>query len=399
MRIAFVTDTYEDGIGGGVVTGVRFVEALRRRHEVTVVAAGAAAPGKVVLPGFEIPLRAMRESRFVFAWPSRAELERVFAEVDVVHVQFPFLLGLAALRLAPRMQVATVAAFHVQPENLLMNLRLHARWVSHWLYRRWTRNFFQRADAVVCPSQFAVDRLRQFGLTTPAWVVSNGVPPNRPRGTLRTGIRPAGRPYLLLCTGRLARDKRQDVIIDAVARCRHRAQIRLVIAGAGPLEQALRERARRCGLTVELGYVSDARLVQLLREADLFVHASEVELEGMSILEAQAAGLPVLVADAPESAARYLAPGADYLFRPGDPADLALHLDHLLDTPGALAVGSRDSLERSASYDFHRSVRTLEQVYAMAMAAADERYRGARRFASNRQAFARRPLPVVRRAP
>lgn len=50
MRIAVVTDTYEDGISGGVVATIRFVEALRKRHVVTVVATGPPAPGKVVLP-------------------------------------------------------------------------------------------------------------------------------------------------------------------------------------------------------------------------------------------------------------------------------------------------------------------------------------------------------------
>lgn len=385
MHIAFVTDNYDEGIAGGVVTGVRFVEALRRRNEVTVVALGPSASGKVGLPRFDVPLRIMRDNGFSFAWPSRGSLERIFAEVDVVHVQFPFLLGLAAMRIAPRLHVPTVAAFHVQPENLLMNVHLRAAWLSRWLYRRWLHNFFQRADAVVCPSQFAVDRLRQFGLTVPAYVVPNGVPPNRPPGTLRTGIRPVDRPYLLLCTGRLAYEKRQDVIIDAVARCRHRAQIRLVIAGAGPLEAALRARARRHGLAVEFGYVSTARLVQLLGEADLFVHASEVELEGMSVVEAQAAGLPVLVADAPESAARYLAPGTDFLFRDGDPADLALHIDHLLETPGALAIGSRHGLAQRAHYDFSRSVRVLEDVYTAATEAAQQRYGRARSVVSSRR--------------
>src|SRR5215472_10249217 len=128
MHIAFVTDTFEDGIAGGVVTGIRFVEALRQRHQVTVVAAGRPAPGKVVLPAFELPLRMMRKNHFTFAWPSRAVLESVVADVDVVHVQFPFLLGLASMRIAPRLRVPTVAAFHVQPENLLMNLRLSSPW-------------------------------------------------------------------------------------------------------------------------------------------------------------------------------------------------------------------------------------------------------------------------------
>jgi len=100
MRIAFVTDTYEDGISGGAVTGVRFVEALRRHHEVTVLATGAPAPGKIQLPGFQLPLRAMRENRITFGWPSRSILEPVFAGVDLVHVQFPFYLGFGATTVA-----------------------------------------------------------------------------------------------------------------------------------------------------------------------------------------------------------------------------------------------------------------------------------------------------------
>ena len=71
MRIAFVTDTYETGIAGGTVSAVRFVEALRWRHDVTVVATGPPAPGKVQIPGFQLPLRAMRENRFTFGLPPR----------------------------------------------------------------------------------------------------------------------------------------------------------------------------------------------------------------------------------------------------------------------------------------------------------------------------------------
>jgi 1,2-diacylglycerol 3-alpha-glucosyltransferase len=367
VRIAFVTDTYEDGISGGVVTATRFVEALRQRHVVTVLATGAPAPDKVVLPGFQLPLHSMRENRFTFGWPSRAILEGVFAEVDVVHLNFPFLLGLRAARIVRRMGVPMVAALHVQPENLLLNVGVHSRWLTHWLYRRWVRNFFELADAVVCPSAFAVERLKLYGLSVPAWVVSNGVPAGRPRAVARPAP-PAGGPYVLLCVGRLAREKRQDVVIEAVARCRHHAQIRLVIAGAGPLERGLRALATRRRLAVEFGYVSDERLNRLLAEADLFVHASEVELEGMAVLEAMAAGLPVLVANAPDSAARRFASGPDFLFRPGDPDDLAAHLDRLLDSPDVLAAGRRRSLEQAVQHDFRRSVRSLEHIYAAVIA-------------------------------
>src|SRR5262245_29895279 len=265
MRIAFVTDTYEDGIGGGAVTAVRFVEALRWRHEVTVLATGSPAPGKVLIPGFQLPLHAMRENHFTFGWPARDVLENAFAEADIVHINFPFILGFGAVRIARRMGVPSVAAFHVQPENLLFNIRVTSTHLANWMYRLWVRGFFQMADGVVCPSAFAAERLRAFGLTAPTWVISNGAPARRTRPSLRRAIQRSDS-HLILSVGRLAREKRQDVLIDAVARCRHRERIRLVLAGAGPLEQALRARARRHGLTVEFGYVSDQRLNQLQSE-------------------------------------------------------------------------------------------------------------------------------------
>lgn len=367
MRVAFVTDTYEDGISGGTVTAVRFVEALRRRHEVTVVATGAPGPGKVALRGFQLPLRAMRENRITFGIPTGRELEAAFRDVDLVHVQFPFYLGFAAVRVARRMGIPLVTAFHVQPENILYNINVRSHWIAAWMHRWWIHNVFEPSDAVVVPSTFAAERLRRYGLTTPTWVISNGAVQPRPR-TVRRSAERRSEPYVVLCVGRLAPEKRQDLIIDAVARCRFRDRIRLVVAGAGHLEARLQARARRHGLPVEFGYVSNERLAELYDEATLFVHAGEVELEGMAVLDAMAAGLPVLVSDAPDSAARDLASGPEFRFRPGDATDLAAHIDRLLDAPALLAAGARRSLERAAQHDFQRSARSLEHVYETVLA-------------------------------
>lgn len=384
MRIAFVTDTYEDGISGGTVTAVRFVEALRRRHEVTVLATGAPAPGKIALRGLQLPLRAMRENRITFGIPNRAQLEAAFREVDLVHVQFPFYLGFAAVKVATSMGLPLVTAFHVQPENILYNINLRTQWVAAWMHRWWIRHVFEPSDAVVVPSSFAGERLRRYGLSKPTFVISNGAVEPRPR-TARRQVERRTEPYLVLCVGRLAPEKRQDLIIDAVARCRYRDRIRLVVAGAGHLETRLRARARRHGLPVEFGYVSNERLAELYDEATLFVHAGEVELEGMAVLDAMAAGLPVLVSDAPDSAARDLASGPEFRFRPGDATDLAAHIDRLLESPALLAAGARRSLERAAQHDFQRSARSLEHVYETVLAKAptrDERLARARRGAA-----------------
>src|SRR5512142_1821108 len=124
LRIAWVLDVYDGVKTGGVLSARRFVEALRARHEVTVVAAGPPGPGQVSLPAFTPPPfgRVMREMGFLFAVPRRRVLEEALRRADVVHAQFPFWLGMRTAAMARRAGVPLVAGFHVQPENMFTNV-------------------------------------------------------------------------------------------------------------------------------------------------------------------------------------------------------------------------------------------------------------------------------------
>jgi len=372
LRIAFVLDTFGEVKTGGVLSARRFVEALRRRHEVTVVAAGepgaessAGSPGGgfAPLPSFYPPLfgTVMREMGFVFAVPRRSVLEGVLRAVDVVHLQFPFWLGMRTARLARELGVPVVAGFHVQPENLFHSVRLRSAALVEATYRLFLRRYFQLADAVVCPSAFALGALRARGLSVPAEVVSNGIAAQFvPAPAIR---RTAGGPFQLLSVGRLAREKRHDVLIEGVRRSRHAAQIQLVITGRGPEERRVRRLAATLPRPAEVAFVSDDALLRLLQGADLLLHASEVELEGMAVLEAMGCGTPALIADSAQSAAPALAATPELLFRAGDPADLARRLDALLDHPERLAEARARCLARAAHLRLEESVRRLEAVY------------------------------------
>ncbi|MCI0439372.1 MAG: glycosyltransferase, partial [Chloroflexi bacterium] len=129
LRIAFIADCLE-GSGGGLVSGRRFVTRLRQEHEVTLVSADPPSPGQVALPGFGTSIRPMRENGFVFARPQRDKLARVFAASDIVHLQFPFWLSMVALEEARKQHLPIVTAFHVQPENVLMNVGVRSQRLS-----------------------------------------------------------------------------------------------------------------------------------------------------------------------------------------------------------------------------------------------------------------------------
>ena len=323
------------------------------------------ADGDSALPAFQLPFRAMRESSFVMARPDRRVLASSFANAQVVHLQFPFWLSFAALDEARKTGLPIVAGFHIQPENMLFNVGIHSDWLNKGIYNVLVKRFFSKVDAVICPTPFAQEKLQSFGLKTPTTVISNGVSPDLAQMARETSVRrrdPDGK-FLILAVGRLAAEKRQDVIIEAVRRSRHKDHIRLVLSGGGPREAELKELAKALPNGAEIGFLPRETLLRRFSEADLFVHASEVELEGMAVLEAMGAGLPTVIADAPESAASRFALDQDWSFPAGDAWALSERIDSLIENPAKLDASRERYRLRAKQFDFDASVDKLVGVY------------------------------------
>jgi glycosyltransferase involved in cell wall biosynthesis len=366
LRIAFVADTLHSAAGGGILSAEYVVERLRRDHDVVSVG----ADGDDTLPAFQLPFRAMRESSFVMAKPDRSVLAKAFAGVDIVHLQFPFWLSFAALDEARKLDLPVVAGFHFQPENALYGVGIHSTWLNNGVYRTLMKHFYNKVDAVICPTPFAEEKLVLHGLTAPAFVISNGVPPDvaqMAKQNAPSKSRSDGQ-FFILAVGRLAAEKRQDVIIEAVRRSRHRDQIRLVLSGSGPREAELKQLARGLPNGAEIGFLPREVLLERFGEADLFIHASEVELEGMAVLEAMSARLPALIADAPESAASRFALNDDFRFPAGDAAALSAKIDALIEDRTKLEAAREAYHERAAQFDFDASVEKMVEVYRSAIA-------------------------------
>lgn len=373
LRVALVADTLVGWIGGGVISGRRFVERLRKHHRVVVVGAALPQddPDQVAMPGFRLPFRAMRDMQFTMARPDRERLREVFAEVDLVHLHFPFWLSYAALDEARALGRPVVASFHVQPENALLNVGIRSPMLSRAMYRLWVSRLYNKADAVVCPSSFAERKLRSYGLAVPAYVISNGTAPDL--DPTDHGVRSRRRAredrIIVLSVGRFAIEKRHDVLVEAVARCAHRDRIQLVLAGPGTLEPDVRRRAESLPNKPEIGFVERERLQELYESADVMVHSSDIELEGMAVVEAMALGLPVIVSDSSENAAADFAIDERFTFHSGDPRSLAEKLDALLDRPDLLCEAGARYAEIARTLDFGHSVERLEEIYRSLVAA------------------------------
>ena len=364
LRIAYVIDLFDGVKTGGVISAQRFVKALRERHDVTVLAGGATRDGVIGLPQFTLPPfgKVMREMGFVFAWPSRAVLEPALRGADVVHVQFPFWLGIRAAALARRMGKPVVAASHLQPENMFYSVGIRSEWLNDRTWRFFIARLYGTADHVVVPTAFGLDELRRRGLAVPADVISNGIPPDFRPGEEERSPAHRGR-FVVLAVSRLAREKRIDVVVEAVRRARNAARIQLVVCGAGPEEARLRRAGATLENPAEFRLVEVDEVPRVMRAADLLVHASEIETEGMAVLEALGTGLPALVADSPLSAAGRLAISDEFRFPSGDATALAARIDRLVEEPDRLAAARRASLAAAEELRLEVSIAKLEAVY------------------------------------
>jgi glycosyltransferase involved in cell wall biosynthesis len=208
----------------------------------------------------------------------------------------------------------------------------------------WQSRLVEQADAVIVPSVFARERLRELGAPL-AWERVHVLPPPlRESGAVLPGADEAQRsgglvpkPYALVVS-RLAPEKGVDVALDA---CRI-AGMPLLVAGDGPEAAALRERARGTDVRF-LGRVDDAQLVSLRAGAAIALAPSRsAETFGMAVAEAMAAGLPV-VASRVGALPELLEDGA--LVPPGDPGALAEAIGRLA---GDRSAGGRGRARISA---------------------------------------------------
>src|SRR5512140_225728 len=88
LKIAMVIDSYDEGKNGAAISTRRFVELLRKEHEVFIISTGDPAPGKVVMPRFYAPMwrKVMKQMNVPMAVPSYNKLRNAIGEMDIVHV-------------------------------------------------------------------------------------------------------------------------------------------------------------------------------------------------------------------------------------------------------------------------------------------------------------------------
>ena len=228
------------------------------------------------------------------------------------------------------------------------------------------------SDLSTCVSLAVSDSARAAGLLHPdkmATVIRNGVPLPHMEACNAYPRRLEGRlPFRWIAVGRLATVKDYPTLLQAIVKLCVETQSspHLTIVGVGPEEENLRRLTDRLGLTDQVHFAGFHQDVQpLLAKADAFVLASLWEGLPVSLLEAQAAGLPVVVTDAAGSREAMM-PGTTGLLVPiGSPAALSQAMGQVMAMPLAdrLKMGNQARLFIQSTFQIPVIVEQWEHLY------------------------------------
>ncbi|KZB81064.1 glycosyltransferase [Amycolatopsis regifaucium] len=277
------------------------------------------------------------------AWAVRRALAEFRPQVVLAHNVGASLVS--RLALVPGRRPPLVTVFHGVADD---DFRTAARIVR------------RTSDRVVAVSSATAVRLADLG--APAVVIRNAVFPQRPvfgRAAVRASLGVGDGTPVVLCLARLEPQKRHDVLLDAWARLDVDAV--LWIAGDGSLRAELESRGETLGGRVRfLGTRTD--VPDLLAAADVLALTSDWEGLPLAVLEAMAAGRPVVATDV-GGVRDVLSGGAGFVVPPGDPAAVAAGLDILLRDRSARDFMAAEGLRTiRREYDAHTVMKAYDEL-------------------------------------
>ena len=365
------TDVLGQKNNGTTIAALNLAEYLKSRgHNVRIICPeGSQAPGFdcYLLPHKSLfPFdKYVEKNGVVIAKAKTDVIEKAIKDADVVHCMTPLNASLATCRQVIKEGKPLTAGFHCQAENITAHIFLkNFAPANHIAYKIMYDKLYKYCDAIHFPTQFIKDVFesevhRNF---TCGRVISNGVNSCFRHIDARKPAEFKDK-FVILFTGRYAREKSHEILIKAVSESRHVDDIQLIFAGKGPLEAKLRKMSAHLLKNQPVfGFYSRDELVNVINYADLYCHPAEIEIEAISCLEAIACGLVPVISDSPKSATRYFALDERNSFKYNDPADLAAKIDYWIEHPSERAECSRTYAGYSAQFDFDKCMREMEKM-------------------------------------
>lgn len=426
MKIAIFTDTYLPEINGVVTSIDAFTRDLAKKgHEILIIcpryknSKDPRIKNITVRRFAAISFFSNKASRIAFPAPLTVVSAIRKFKPDIIHVQTPMPIGMAGIMIAKTMKIKLVQTYHSYIPDFMVYLKPSAllnwgsfteniekseflkqfsnsatsKYLKRWskevrgdwkdltadikftraITRRrkklvnsfawdFTRFIYNNSDLILTPSVALQRELIDNGVKGRVEFQSNGIHSNE---------FPKKKSYKhkkrILHFGRLGLEKRVDVVIKAfAAAAKNDPKLQLDIVGDGPARANLMRLAKRLGVGDRvnfLGFLERKKMVSSLPHYDLFLTASPMETQGLALLEAMSAGLPVVAVDMLAVPDLVYDGECGYLVDDGDWREMAKKIEKLMSSEQQCEQFGKAGQQVAKGHEFSLMCKRLENFY------------------------------------
>ena len=375
MNILFVLECANQSTNGTSATCFRFARELEKKgHHITMIGCdriiGERYHSYFGLPKYHMPFadNAIVKDGFLLVKMIYKTIYEAMEGQDLVHLFLPFKLANVCRLIAQEKGIAVTTAFHIVPQNCTSAIHLgKSKLINGIILYSFKRYLYNQVRYVHCPSQMAADLMKKHHFkNNEARVISNGVIPFFKRLDNVQKPEKYKDKFVVCMSGRLADEKRQDLIIKAVAKSKYNDKIQIILCGQGPNDKIYLKLAKKKKLAnpLVIKFCSHEELRETLNYIDLYIHASDYEIEGISAIEAITCGAVPLISDHKFCATKEFALDKEHcLFKAGSPKDLMQKIEWFFEHPEEITRLREIHLKEADRYALKPQVDALEQMF------------------------------------
>ncbi len=304
MKIGMVTACYKPVLNGVTRMVSLYKQELEKLgHQVTIFTLGDPDPageeaGVVRSPAIPVG------SGYYFTMRYTREAQELLAEMEIIHCHHLFMSVEMAHRYGRCPIVYTNHTRYDLYTGAYVSIPQPA---ADAIMRQVWPEFTDLADLVITPSDSVRQIMLDFGVQRPIVVVENGVDlrpfRNPPRPFTKESLGIPAEAILLVYVGRLSSEKNLEVLLEQFAVAQELLpKLHLLLIGTGTIQDELELMAQDLGISPQVhfsGAIDFAEVPNYLAAADMFVTASQSEVHPLTVIEAMAAGLPVVASSSP----------------------------------------------------------------------------------------------------
>ena len=373
MKILFVLECANQPTNGTTASCIRFAKELEKKgHEVSIIGCdrimGEAYHRYYGLPKYYYPVTdpLIVKGGFLVCKLVYEVLYEAIKGKDLIHLFLPFKLANVCRLIAQEEGIACTTAFHIVPQNV--TAAMHLAWskvINGILLYSFKRYFYNWVRYVHCPSQMAANIMKKHNFkNNETRVFSNGVIPFFKKLDNVSKPEEFKDKFVVCMSGRLVDEKRQDLLIKAVARSKYNKNIQVILMGQGTNYKRYLKLAKKLENPIMIKFCTQEGVREILNYIDLYVHASDYEIEGIAAIEAITCGAVPVISNSKYCATKELSLDDEHcLFKRGSAKDLCQKIEWFYEHPKELEELRKVYLEDSPKYALDKQVDKLEQMF------------------------------------